>query len=836
MEFITLYPLWWLLVIPALALAYRWTLSDRPLKFRRPAFLMRCLALVLVVLALCSPYLKRRTDALHIIHLVDVSESVDLNSSIDALKNIRHMEDRLRSSDTSETFVFADGIRPAQIEEAIEQLKTWRDTVSDDLFRRETRIAEALRAARISFPAGKLRRLVLYSDGIPTAGPVDGELRRMEREGVEVSFVGLRRVQQPEASVAELVPSSTSVYAGERLRLTTRLTANVPMKAQIRLVNRGVVYEQQEIELDPEGENRFAFDVVVQSEDDPLWQVELVPEEDRFPANNVAGCEVDVAGQARILVLHDTPSEMRHFRKALEKQGFNVDVRTPIGLPASMDGLLGFDAIVLANIPATEIPERSMNDIKRYVTDFGGGFLMMGSDNSFGLGGYYKTPVEDVLPIISRFEKEKETPSMAMALVIDKSGSMSDVPIELARQAAKATVELLSPRDKIAVIGFDSLPFIACDMTPASDIGRIQDAIDSLDANGGTSMYPAMEEGERMLRGAGTRIRHMILLTDGQSTPGDFEGLAESMAMSGMTVSTVALGGGAAGELLERIARIGQGRYYETMDPSTVPQIFTKETMEVSLSAIKEEPVLPVPVNTFGFLENIDFDEVPYLLGYVMTRVKPTALVHLISDGGDPLLASGQYGLGTGMAFTSDATELWAGEWVEWNGFGPFWAQVMRRCIRKDKGLGIAARMVEEPDGLRLLVDCRDQALRPLNRVDFLGTGLTEYGSETQFQMEQTGLGRYEAFLPMVEKRNGSFQVLDKASGNYRTLTWRRNYPDEYRLSTQVPERIESLPPYDEEMVLRREGSVRRYLPARHYVVFAAIAAAILGILFRRLG
>jgi hypothetical protein len=84
------------------------------LKFRRPAFLMRCLALVLVVLALCSPYLKRRTDALHIIHLVDVSESVDLNSSIDALKNIRHMEDRLRSSDTSETFVFADGIRPAQ--------------------------------------------------------------------------------------------------------------------------------------------------------------------------------------------------------------------------------------------------------------------------------------------------------------------------------------------------------------------------------------------------------------------------------------------------------------------------------------------------------------------------------------------------------------------------------------------------------------------------------------------------------------------------------------------------------------------------------------------------
>ncbi|MBN2785298.1 MAG: VWA domain-containing protein, partial [Pontiellaceae bacterium] len=711
-----------------------------------------------------------------------------------------------------------------------------RDNVADDRFRRESRITEALRTARLRFPSGKLRRLVLYSDGVPTAEPVMNELKRLEKEGIQVCFERLGRNRQPEAAVTELAASSSSVFAGERIRLTARLSSNTEMKGELRLVNRGVVCESQTVELTPDGDNRFAFDVIVDAEDSPLWQVELVPEQDRFPANNQAGCEVSVIGQARVLVLHKDPRKMRHFRSALDKQGFAVEVRTPVGLPATLDDLLEFDAVILADIPATEIPDRSMRNLKRYVTDFGGGIMMLGSENSFGLGGYYKTPVEDVLPITSRFEKEKETPSMAMVLVIDKSGSMGGAPIELARQAAKATVELLSPRDKIAVIGFDSQPFIACDMTPASDIGRVQDAIDSLQAGGGTSMYPAMAEGESMLRSAGTRIRHMILLTDGQSTPGDFEGLAENMALSGMTVSSVALGGGAARELLERVAKIGQGRYYETMDPSTVPQIFTKETMEVSLSAIKEEPVIPVPVNTLGFLESVNFDEVPYLLGYVMTRVKSSALLHLVTDSGEPLLASGQYGLGTGMAFTSDASEMWAGEWVEWDGFGPLWAQILRRCVRKEHGMGISAEAIEEPDGIRLVVNRSDEALRPLNRVDWQATGLFEFGGTENIELKQTGLGRYESFLPMSEKRNCSIQLLDKASGSARSVSWRRDYPDEYRLSSDVPDALEAVPSLDPETVLARNGTVRRYLPARHVFVFLAMLTSILGILFRRLG
>ena len=836
MECITLYPLWWLLLLGVVGAGYFYSLVDRPLRFRRMAFLARCLTLVMIILALCRPYFNRRIDAVHQIYLIDVSESVDLNESIRALKDATKRTKALRSSDSSDLFIFADAVRPADPVKTLAMLEKWRDTVADDRFRRDTRMAEALRAARLAFPSGKVRQLVVYSDGIPTGEAVENELRLLKKEAIEIRFETLSRIKQPEAAVVDFVPSATKVYVGERLRLKTHLSANVPMKATLRLLNRGVIFKEQSVEIGPTNENNFAFDVVVQAKDDPLWQVELVPEKDRFPANNQMDCRVAVSGQARILVLHKTPRKMRSFRKALETQGFSIEVRKPLGIPTSLDKMLGFDAIVLADIPATAMNQRAMRNLRRYVKDFGGGLLMMGSENSFGLGGYYKTPVEEVLPITSRFEKEKETPSMAMVLVIDKSGSMSGDSIELARQAAKATVELLSARDKIGVVAFDSQPFIACELASALDVGRIQDAIDSIAAGGGTSMYPAMEEGQRMLLSAGTRIRHMILLTDGQSSGGDFEGISEDMAGSGITISCVAMGGGAARDLLKRIAEIGRGRYYETMDPTTVPQIFTKETMEVSRSAIKEEPFVPVPVNTIGFLGGINFDKVPYLLGYVMTRVKPTARLHLTTPSGEPLLASAQYGLGTGMAFTSDATELWASEWMDWSGFDSFWAQVLRRCVRKDHGTGISVKVSEEPNGLRLKINRTDTALAPLNKIKWSAAAVKEFGGEQTLNVTEVGLGKYELFVPMTEKQSCSIQLLDSAAGATKSVSWQRSYPKEYRLSTQIPEALKTLPSIEQQSFTKKDRAAFQYLPARPLFIFLALLFGILSILFRRLG
>src|SRR5439155_16213373 len=161
----------------------------------------------------------------------------------------------------------------------------------------------------------------------------------------------------------------------------------------------------------------------------------------------------------------------------LEEEGILVDIRPPQGMPDNLADLQNYELVILSNVPATALTQRQMEVVRTYVQDLGGGLIMLGGDQSFGLGGYYKTVIEEILPVRSDFEKEKEKPSLAMMLVIDKSGSMGGQKMELAKEAAKSAVELLGPSDKIGVIAFEGEPVWVSEIHPASDKGFVLDRV-----------------------------------------------------------------------------------------------------------------------------------------------------------------------------------------------------------------------------------------------------------------------------------------------------------------------------------------------------------------------
>ena len=257
-------------------------------------------------------------------------------------------------------------------------------------------------------------------------------------------------------------------------------------------------------------------------------------------------------------------------------------------------------------------------------------------------------------------------------------------------------------------------------------------------------MYPPLEMTEQMLQTVSSTFKHVIVLTDGVSQPGDFQGIVQQLSAQQVTVSTVAVGQDCDQELLANMARWGRGRFYFTADANDIPQIFTKETMTASKSSLVEEPFLPQMLKIDQVVRSIDWANAPFLFGYVVTTPKPNAYVSLITERGDPLLASWRFGLGKTAAFTSDAKSRWAADWVRWPGYAQFWAQLVRDVMRTSQSRGAETTLTVKGDEGSIMIDNITEAGEFMNglatRVQLIKPDLE---IET-IELRQLAPGRYE--------------------------------------------------------------------------------------------
>lgn len=611
-------------------------------------------------------------------------------------------------------------------------------------------------------------QIVLLTDGNQTTGDA---LKAALGGGVPISTVALATRSEPEVQVSA-VKLPAQVRQGEPFYVEVVLDSNHDDEGQIE-VFRGahrVVSEQRPIK---KGENRFRFQQTVTNERLANYTARVQGlKSDTLLDNNADSGLVFTAGKPRVLIVESDPRLIRELTFALEREDIQVDVRPPTGMPDSLSDLQNYELLILSNVPATALSQRQMEVARSYVQDLGGGFMMLGGEQSFGLGGYYKSVLEEILPVRSDFEKEKEKPSLAMVLVIDKSGSMGGDKIEMAKSAARSAVELLGPSDQIAVIAFDGATYTISEMQSASNKGRISDEISRIEAGGGTTMYPALEQAHEVLLATPAKLKHVIALTDGISEAADFAGLAATMNSARITVSTVAVGSDSDTGLLEEIAKTGNGRYYFTDDPAAVPQIFAKETVTASKSAIDEQPFVPQIIRKTQAFSGIDLEAAPFLLGYVMTRAKPTSEVILATEKGDPLLVWWRYGLGMTVAFTSDAKSRWAAEWLPWPGYPKFWAQVVRHTMRKSDAKGMAVDVAQRGGRATLVLDAVDATGRFVNDAETEVTLIDPQLGTRKLPLAQTAPGRY----------TGEFET-PRAGAYHVELTQKKNGQELYRQS-----------------------------------------------------
>ena len=779
-----------LLFLPVLYYGYRRSLVDLSRTQRVISLVIRIIIVVLLILSVADVQYLKTDDKLAVMFLADISDSI----SDDGLtKATDYVNEALKSRDGNQQsglIAFTDKTEVVQALlknrdepdaglELAEVKQAWLET--DEDAGDTTNIAQAIETAWGTFPANANKRIVLITDGVETQGDAVHTALRGKDFGIQIDTVPLYPSDEPEVMVQRL-DMPAQVKQGAPFNVEVLIHSNHEDVAEIRLFKNKFEVAKQEARLE-EGENRVVFTQTAMDSGTLTYDALCRSTKDTRYDNNRALGIVSVSGKPKVLLIDENESQARYLTRALEDAKIRVDVRNGLGVPNELADLQNYELVIFSNVPANRLTQNQMELIRTYVQDLGGGFMMLGSENSFGLGGYYKTPIEAILPVHTDTEKKKETPSLAMVLVIDKSGSMGGIKIELAKAAARATVELLGKRDKIGVVAFDGSPFWIAEMHDASDKLYLSDQIGSITASGGTNLYPALEQAYFALTETTAKLKHVIVLSDGQSQDGDWYGIASSMRNERITISTVGIGSGADMNLLGNLANWGGGRDYFTQDPYSIPQIFAKETVTASKSAIIDEPFIPQRIKPTQVLSGIDLELAPFLLGYVATQPRPTAEVFLVSDRGDPLLASWQYGLGKSVAFTSDAKARWASDWLDWGGYGKFWTQLVRDTMRKATLSNFQAEIKKEKGVAHLAIDALDDAGDFLNQLENDVSLISPDLKKKQLAVTQTAPGRYELDFPTQDVGPYFLSVMQKQGGevvNTQVTGTVVSYPQEY--------------------------------------------------------
>jgi uncharacterized membrane protein len=443
--------------------------------------------------------------------------------------------------------------------------------------------------------------------------------------------------------------------------------------------------------------------------------------------------------------------------------------------------------VTLVDAPARALTNRQMESLRAYVHDLGGGLVAVGGPTSYGVGGYFGTPLEDALPVEMQIKDEQRRPSLGIVFIIDHSGSMADasggvMKLELAKEAAARSVELLFPTDRVGVIAFDDSASWVAPMTDLASRDEIISLIGSIQPGGGTDILAGMQAMAGVLPDDPAKVKHVILLTDGGADPTGIPELAQRLLdESGITLSTVGVGNDAA-PYLEDLAAAGGGRYHFTNDPQTVPSIFTEETMLATRAYIEEGALFPAQVNPSPMLAGIH--STPQLLGYVATSPKDLAQVILQSEKKDPILAAWQYGLGRAVAFTSDASGRWARDWVSWQGFPTFWAQVVASTLSDTASAALELTVTQQGEQARLSVDARDRAGNFLNGYEVNANLVVPNGEVQSVTLPQVAPGRYEGLFTPTEQGVYLIRLTGQAQGGQSfsdTAGWALSYSPEYR-------------------------------------------------------
>ena len=688
-------PLWLLLAVPLLAALVRYPLPGRLLNGLRVAIVL------LTIAALAGLALRFPSRAGTVVVVVDRSRSMPAGSDADHKELIDLLHSAMGSNDRLAVVSFGETVVVERAPSSDKFTGFTHEVGADG-----SNLGEGIDAALSLVPKDAPGRVLVLSDGRWTGRDPSALAGLAADRRIAVDYRHRSRPTAGDLAVAR-VDAPTAVAPGEGFLITAWVQS--PVEDTIRFeVTRGdkvIASGEQRVTA---GLNRLTFRDRAAEPGSQNYRVRVrAAADDPVPENNTARVLVGVNGPRPIL--HLTPTASSGLTALLKSGGLDVRAIQADRFNFTLEELSGYSAVILENVPAEKIGTRNMETLASWVRASGSGLMVTGGKQSYGPGGYYKSPLEPIMPVSMELRQEHRKLALAIVVALDRSGSMAipagggRVKMDLANLGAAQVLDMLGPLDEFGCFAVDTSAHEIAELGLVKDKDRVRDKILRIQSSGG-GIYvdEALTASADMIRHAKAGTKHIVLFADAADAeqPGNYKELLANTRKAGITVSVIGLGKNTDKDaaLLEDVAKRGGGRIFITDSPEELPRLFAQDTFVVARNSFLEDPVRVQPTAGLAALAGRSFALDRSIGGYNLCYLRPEATLGVVSrdEYKAPVVASWQAGSGRVLCYTGEADGKFAGAFAKSPETGEFYASLARWTAGQSGSLAESMAVTQE--------------------------------------------------------------------------------------------------------------------------------------------
>ena len=692
-------PVWLLLLIPLATAWFAWPLPARGLKVLRAAVFL------FVVLAVAQIAIRLPDRAGTVVVVADRSESMPQNSDASEKEIVGLLHKAMGPRDQLGVVGFG---RDAVVEQSPQRTEFAGFTA--DIGNDHSSLNDAIETALSLIPADGGGRILVLSDGKWTGKDPAAAAARAAGRGVAVDYRLITRPQTSDVAIQSFL-TPQSVEPGQAFVLSAWVQSPTEQQIQYQL-RRGDDIISSGTKSVTAGLNRLMFRDRAGKAGVSEYTITVKgAQEDPVPENNTARALVGVEGAKPILVV-SAAGEKSGLVKLLQGGMLDVVGKTPEQCNWPLEEVSQYSAVIVENVPAGKIGMSGMETIAAWVENTGSGLAMTGGQKSYGPGGYFKSPLERVMPISMEMRKEHRKMSIAVVVALDRSGSMSmpagggRIKMDLADLGTVQVLDLLSPMDEFGVFAVDTVAHQIVPLdTVEHNVGYRSKILSIGSEGGGIYIYDALVASAGMIQHAQAQTKHIILFSDAADAEqsAHYEEIVAKLREADVTVSVVGLGTehDCDANMLKDLARRGGGECYFSDNPDEIPRIFAQDTFTIARSTFVDQPTAFSFTAGYSLLGAQPVSAPPSLGGYNLCYIRPQAnLAAITSDEYKaPVVATWNAGNGRVLCYLGEADGKYSGDFVKWNQTGEFYSTLARWVAGKHQPL---------PDDMFLNQEVRD--------------------------------------------------------------------------------------------------------------------------------